>query len=444
MWKTWRSHYLWGIGLQRRHMTNVALYMLLLMSVSLFPGARAQDIFRVAVLGSSTAEGEAARPLGNSWANRFREHLATVYSSSELINLAIGGFTTFNSMPDGYVRPAPWDADNQLNVATENNITKAISYNPSIVLINFPSNDCDLYIPVAQQLSNLDAMMYEAESRGIAVYISTTQPRNSNEAVRALLMEMRDAITSRYSGKVMDFWTGLGDADGTILPAYDYDGTHFNNEGHSILFERVRSVVYLPPLPIQLASFQARVSASGTVVLQWSTLSEIDNYGFEIQKSPETLNDYGTIEGSFVAGHGTTNEIHHYSYTDTATSPGVWYYRLMQIDLGGPIHFSEGIRQDVLLARVGEAPMETLCLGQNYPNPFNPSTTIKYELPAAAVVRLSVFDMLGREVSVLVNERNRAGVHTVRVDGSYLASGAYVYRLQAGDFVSTKKMLVLE
>lgn len=83
-------------------------------------------------------------------------------------------------------------------------------------------------------------------------------------------------------------------------------------------------------------------------------------------------------------------------------------------------------------------------LNQNYPNPFNPSTNIKFELPKSSVVRLSVFDMLGREVSVLVNERRNAGVYEVKFDGSNLASGVYFYRLQAGDYVASKKMLVLK
>jgi hypothetical protein len=83
-------------------------------------------------------------------------------------------------------------------------------------------------------------------------------------------------------------------------------------------------------------------------------------------------------------------------------------------------------------------------LAQNYPNPFNPSTTIKYELPKSTVVRLSVFDMLGREVCVLVDERRDAGVHEVKFDGSSLASGVYLYRLQAGDYVQAKKFVVLK
>ncbi|MCC6395993.1 MAG: T9SS type A sorting domain-containing protein, partial [Bacteroidetes bacterium] len=87
---------------------------------------------------------------------------------------------------------------------------------------------------------------------------------------------------------------------------------------------------------------------------------------------------------------------------------------------------------------------ESYALSQNYPNPFNPSTTIKFELPAASLVRLSVFDLLGREVSVLVNEQRSAGVHDVTFDAGRLASGVYLYRLQAGDFVQAHKMVLLK
>jgi N-acetylneuraminic acid mutarotase len=90
-----------------------------------------------------------------------------------------------------------------------------------------------------------------------------------------------------------------------------------------------------------------------------------------------------------------------------------------------------------------EALPTCFALGQNYPNPFNPSTTIKYELTKSSAVKLSVYDMLGREVSVLVNERRNAGVHEVKFNGSNLASGVYLYRIQAGDFVSTKKLVLL-
>jgi hypothetical protein len=83
-------------------------------------------------------------------------------------------------------------------------------------------------------------------------------------------------------------------------------------------------------------------------------------------------------------------------------------------------------------------------LSQNYPNPFNPSTVVSYQLPAASDVKLVVYDLLGREVSVLVNGRKEAGVHEVKFDAGGLASGMYVYRLRAGDYVGVKKLMVLK
>ncbi len=82
-------------------------------------------------------------------------------------------------------------------------------------------------------------------------------------------------------------------------------------------------------------------------------------------------------------------------------------------------------------------------LFQNYPNPFNPSTTIRYELPKSALVILIVYDILGREVSVLVHERKDAGAHQVKFDGSYLASGVYLYRLTAGSFTQIRKLVLI-
>ncbi len=111
-------------------------------------------------------------------------------------------------------------------------------------------------------------------------------------------------------------------------------------------------------------------------------------------------------------------------------------------DAGTIITTRNGGVAPVSVRRDGQQPGHML-LHQNNPNPFNPSTTIKYVLPKSSMVRLSVFDMLGREVSVLANEREEAGVHEVKFDGSGLASGIYFYCLTAGSFVQTRKLLLL-
>jgi hypothetical protein len=114
-----------------------------------------------------------------------------------------------------------------------------------------------------------------------------------------------------------------------------------------------------------------------------------------------------------------------------------------QLMLAAVAELAGGVGQVAGAVATAAAVPSSFSLAQNYPNPFNPSTTIKYELPKSSDVRLSVYDMLGREVSVLVNERRDAGVHEVKFDGSNLASGVYVYRLQAGDVTQTKRLMLL-
>ena len=89
-------------------------------------------------------------------------------------------------------------------------------------------------------------------------------------------------------------------------------------------------------------------------------------------------------------------------------------------------------------------PVVSASLGQNYPNPFNPVTKIKFGLPKNAHVKLTVFDAVGREIAVLVNEERSANTYEVEFDGSALPSGVYFYKLEAGDFVTTKKMLMIK
>ena len=193
------------------------------------------------------------------------------------------------------------------------------------------------------------------------------------------------------------------------------------------------------PLPITLVSFTVSAMKS-SAALQWTTISEINNYGFHVQRG-SSRDDLTDAEGGFVAGHGTTLQPHEYAWTDQ--SPAA-YYRLRQVDMDGISHFSDVIAFTPTSIESNTNSPLRFALEQNYPNPFNPSTTIKYELPKSSGVRLSVHDMLGQEISVLVNEMKEAGIHEVKFDASRLSSAVYFYRLQAGDLVSTKRMLVLK
>lgn len=196
------------------------------------------------------------------------------------------------------------------------------------------------------------------------------------------------------------------------------------------------------PLPVQLASFTASVINGNSVRLDWRTLSEVNNYGFEVQRAMNAPSGFVSLSGSFVPGHGTTNEPQVYSYTDMNVPAGRFYYRLKQIDLDGSLHFSEPISVDVLTG-VGENELPaTFELKQNYPNPFNPATTIEFGVAKAGFVSLKVYNMLGEEVATLVSEELREGSYRRVFDASGLASGVYMYKLSTGSFVQTRKLVL--
>jgi lysophospholipase L1-like esterase len=226
--------------------------------------------FRVVILGSSTAAGEAARPLDSSWVNKYTRYLGTVLGSYEVVNLAVGGYTTFNIMPTGTSPSSPYNLSKYQPVVT-NNITHALALGPSLIIINMPTNDCADYIPVSQQLANYGRILQDADNAGVPVWITTTQPRNLDTAGRTLLMSMRDATWSNFPSRTIDFWTGLAASNGTILAQYDYDGTHLNNAGHEVLFERVvnrvQLVLPLQPSPNSITFADLRVGASGSQTL---------------------------------------------------------------------------------------------------------------------------------------------------------------------------------
>jgi immune inhibitor A len=204
------------------------------------------------------------------------------------------------------------------------------------------------------------------------------------------------------------------------------------------------------PLPIQLASFAGTIFGDGVVKLTWETLSEIDNFGFEVQKCSDSTQEFVTIENSFVPGNGTSTEQHYYSFTDSSGQPA-YSYRLKQIDRSGTVHFSDPIVPTSATSVDRTVLPTSFALEQNFPNPFNPVTIIKYTVGGirdqglgVRGVSLVVYDVLGKEVAVLVNEKKAPGNYQVVFNGSGLASGVYIYRMVTGQFVETKRMLLVK
>ncbi|HEX9253485.1 MAG TPA: T9SS type A sorting domain-containing protein, partial [Ignavibacteriaceae bacterium] len=191
-------------------------------------------------------------------------------------------------------------------------------------------------------------------------------------------------------------------------------------------------------IPVELNNFFANVS-DRNVNLYWQTSSELNNQGFEIQRLKdskiEKLKNWVSI--GFIKGKGTTTDISDYSFVDEPISSGFYSYRLKQNDFGGSYKYSNVIDVNFIIA-------DDFRLSQNYPNPFNPSTTIEYQIPQSSFVTIKVYDALGKEVVTLVNEEKPAGIHEVNFEPKDLTSGLYLYKIKAGSFEQTRKMILLK
>jgi carboxypeptidase T len=194
-------------------------------------------------------------------------------------------------------------------------------------------------------------------------------------------------------------------------------------------------------VPVELSSFNAAADLN-SVMLNWVTASELNNYGFEIQKapavsSPEEIKDWHTA--AFIKGAGTTNEVNHYSFVDENPFTGKSYYRLKQVDLDGTFRLYDAVAVEFL-------GVTQYSLEQNFPNPFNPVTRINFALPKASEVSLKIYNLLGSEVAELVNEFKEAGRYSFDLNSKdyNLSSGVYFYSITAGEYSKTLKMMILK
>lgn len=209
------------------------------------------------------------------------------------------------------------------------------------------------------------------------------------------------------------------------IPVFQY------NTGHSGVF------VDPSTIPVELVSFNIEKTNDG-VLLKWETASELNNRGFEVQRS---ISDAGFFTIGFVKGSGTTTTHKSYNFIDPVSDDGIYTYRLKQIDYSGRIEYSQPVQ-------ISLSSPASFLLEQNWPNPFNPATQIGFSIKNKSNVKITVINTLGEEIAVLVNKVMEPGSHQVEFDASSvsdgLPSGVYLYRIQAGSFTSVKKMVLLK
>ncbi len=244
--------------------------------------------------------------------------------------------------------------------------------------------------------------------------------------------------------------TGSGTSWSAVIPGAGNTGTtdnhfyvmtttvatpnHADADMQTINFTNNSGLNY--PLPVELTSFNAKVSDNGLVDLKWETATEVNNYGFEVERK-STNADWSKI--GFVEGHNSTNSPKYYSYSDKPVGTGKIAYRLKQIDNDGQFEYSPVV--EVLVDNLPNG----FVLEQNYPNPFNPETSIRFALKEDTKATLKVYNSLGAEIATLFDGTAEAGrYYDVKFGGSELASGFYIYKLVAGEYVSVKKMLLMK
>ena len=186
-------------------------------------------------------------------------------------------------------------------------------------------------------------------------------------------------------------------------------------------------------IPVELLSFTV-TTKQNEVELIWSTATELNNSGFDIERRYENQ-AWSKVE--FVPGSGTTTEKQIYLYKEKPDRSGDYWYRLKQIDYDGTFEYSEEVALQF-------TPKFDFRLEQNYPNPFNPSTRIRFTLPEKEYTTLRILNSLGELVEELVNEVKESGNYEFEFDAGKLSSGMYFYNLISGEFIETKKMVLIK
>lgn len=223
----------------------------------------------------------------------------------------------------------------------------------------------------------------------------------------------------------------LGDATVNVLAdKIRFYDTGVSNSGG---FE-LANVKWDAALPVELQSFKATIH-KGVVILNWETATEVNNYGFEVERSSSGEKQFEKI--GFIHGHGNSNSPYEYTFTDKNPAPGEIQYRLKQMDNDGQFKYYS-------LASVNYSSQSEYRLRQNSPNPFNPSTLISYQIPQTGRVILKVYNVLGKVVAILVDEIKPAGQYTAVFNGNNLPSGLYIYELRTNENISSKKMMLIK
>ncbi|HYF32326.1 MAG TPA: SGNH/GDSL hydrolase family protein [Chitinophagaceae bacterium] len=294
---------------------------------------------KLSVIGSSTSACTGPSSFATCYLGRLDTYQDGIAQPMDLFQLAVGGYTVYKGMPSWFVGPSP-----NLQPDVNNNVTRALSFTPDVVLVNYPSNGYDT-LSIDSIMRCFRTIRAEVNAQGKTCYITTTQPRHAfpfnTMAARQKLKTLRDSIINAFGYFAVDFWDGLTDpVTLAILPAFDSgDGIHLNDAGHDILFQRVRDKnIFAVQLPVKLTAFNARLQ-QGSVVSTWSVADELAGTRYELQRSVDGVS-FSTIHT--VITQSAANKQSYIAVDKTATT-GTYYYRLRVVEAARTF-FSQAIK----------------------------------------------------------------------------------------------------
>jgi len=270
---------------------------------------------------------------------------------------------------------------------------------------------------------------------GIGAVLKATAVINGQQVSQtSVISTQTGGGTSSQNSIIAHF--GFGDASTIDTISIDWpDG--IQDKFYNVSVNQILSVQEGETVPVEIVSFTAAACEDG-VVLNWQTATETNNKGFDVERRVNNSQlSAGWERIGFAGGAGTVTEPKTYSYTDKNIPDGNYSYRLKQIDFNGTYEYSKETEVNV------NNPLE-FSLSQNYPNPFNPVTTIRYSIPEDGNIKLKVYNSLGQQEAELINGFVKAGSSEVKFDGSGLASGVYFYKIESGNEVIIKKLMLLK
>lgn len=376
-----------------RNLTSIIAIAMLLPILS-----PAQKKYKVVVLGSSSAYGIGASVPDSSWVGRTKAYYKSLHQLDTVINLAVPG-----SFSDSGVKL----------------LSQALSYDPDLVLVSFPSNDIVADLGIPHYMRNLRKMYNTVTAAGKKCYISTTQPRD-DQYNEYTLKVARDSIVKEFPSNYMQFYDPLvAPGSYAINPLYSVEGTHPNDAGHRLLFQAVLAAQVIPstPLPLVLTDFSGNRTDQG-VMLSWSASNTDSDLNFFIERSTD-----GTTYGSIYQVKATSDGVlRRYSFTDQNPPASRTSYRIRAVMDGNNITYSNVLNFDV--------PVTSLTIEKVYISGLDITTAIG--IPKDETFRLAIFNTGGIPIQ-RQSYTGRAPVVTLHIPMIALPAGIYYLEIATSD-----------